>query len=139
MDHPWMDTLPTPLCLSIRGCQSYCAIHGPSMDEHLTTPLCLSICGCQSYCAIYGPSMDGHLAYPPLSTYPWMSQNLLLGDKRPDIPGMLNMPSFLYRMCKKWICWPLILTRSSCKIYNGIPCTSVDRSSCCGKTDYLLL
>jgi len=50
MDHPWMATLPSLLCLSIRGCQSYCAIHGPSMD--------------------------GHLDHPPLSKYPWMPQLL---------------------------------------------------------------
>ena len=41
--HPWTiqgwpPCLPFPLCLSIRGCQSYCAIHGPSRDGHLASP-----------------------------------------------------------------------------------------------------
>ena len=86
--HGWLATLPSPLCLSIRGCQSYCGVHGPSMDGQspcphslskypwmpellchpwaicgwpatLPSPLYLSIRGCQSYCAIHGPSMDG--------------------------------------------------------------------------------
>ena len=48
-------TLPGLLCLSIRGCQSYCAIHGPSVDWH---PAC-------SLLSIHGPSIDGHLATPP--------------------------------------------------------------------------
>ena len=50
MDHPWMNTLPTTFCQSIRRCHSYCAINVPSIDGHL---------GC-------------HL----LSKYPWMPQLL---------------------------------------------------------------
>ena len=43
MDHPWMATLPSPpLCLSIRGCQSYCVIQGASMDGYLAS-LSLSV------------------------------------------------------------------------------------------------
>ena len=33
MYHPWMDTLPTTFCQSIRGCHSYCAINVPSIHE----------------------------------------------------------------------------------------------------------
>ena len=32
MDRPWLDTLPSLLCQSIRGCHSYCGIRGPSMN-----------------------------------------------------------------------------------------------------------
>ena len=68
--------LATPLCLSIRGCHSYCAIHGPSMDGHLATPLCLSICGCHSYC-VHPRTIHGWTpCYPPLSKYPWMPELL---------------------------------------------------------------
>ena len=107
MDHPWMaGHLPFPFCLSIRGCQSYCAIHGPSMDGQppcphplskypwmpellchpwtirrwpatSPSPLCLSIRGCQSDCAVHGPSMDGQSSCPqPPSKYPWMPESL---------------------------------------------------------------
>ena len=76
---PSMDGhLATPLYPSIHGCHSYCVhpwtIHG--WTPCLLPPLCLSIRRCQSYCAIHGLSIDGHLDYPPLSKYPWMSKLL---------------------------------------------------------------
>ena len=104
--HGWPATLPSPLCLSIHGCQSYRAIHGPSMDGQppclpppskypwmaellcrpwtihgwpatFPSPFCLSIPGCKSYCAIHGPSMDDQSPCPyPLSMYPWMPELL---------------------------------------------------------------
>ena len=81
MNHPWMaGHLAFPFCLSIYGCHSYCAIHGPSMDGRppCLPPLCLSIRGCQSYCAIHGPSMDGQSCCLPPSVYKylWMPELL---------------------------------------------------------------
>ena len=40
--------------------------------DTLAATFCQSIRGCHSYCAIHGPSIDGHLAYHLLSKYPWM-------------------------------------------------------------------
>ena len=85
--HGWPATLPSPLCLSICGCQSYCAILAfPLLSKYpwmlellchpwtfrgwpatLPSPFCLSIRGCWSYCAIHGPSVDGWLPCLPPS------------------------------------------------------------------------
>ena len=116
MDHPWMNTLPTTFCQSIRGCHSYCAIHGPSMDGHLGCHLlskypwmpqllchpwtihgwtpCLPPSVKVSVDAtvtvsIHGPSMDGNLAYHLLSKYPWMPQLLCPSM---DHPWMNTLP-----------------------------------------------
>ena len=70
MEHPWMATLPPLPSLSKYPwmpellCHPW-TIHG--WPPCLPFPLCLSIHGCQSYCAIHGASMDGHLACPSLS------------------------------------------------------------------------
>ena len=118
--HGWPATFPSPLCLSIRGCQSYCAIHGPSMDGQspCLPHLCLSIRGCQSYCAVHGPSMDGQSPCPhPLSKYPWMPELLC----RPwTIRGWLaTLPS------------PLCLSIHGCQSYCAIHGPSMDGQSPC--------
>ena len=70
MDHPGMATLPAPPSLSKFPWMSELLCHPWTIHGWppcLPFPLYLSIRGCQSYFAIHGPSRDGHLACPSLS------------------------------------------------------------------------
>ena len=79
MDHPWMaGHLAFPLLSKYPWmpellCHPW-TIHG--WPATLPSPLCLSIHGCQSYCAVHGPSMDGRPPCLHPSKYPWMPELL---------------------------------------------------------------
>ena len=115
--HGWPPCLPFPLCLSIRGCQSYSAIHGwpplPSLS--------------QSYCAIHGPAMDGHPASPSLSVYPWMAA-------LPPLPSLSKYPWMPELLCHPWsihgwppcLPFPLCLSIRGCQSYSAIHGASMD-------------
>ena len=72
VDHPWMNTLPNPVCQSIRGCHSYCGhpwtIHGwTTVTDHPLTiygwthclPPSDKVVEATVTVVIHGPSIDG--------------------------------------------------------------------------------
>ena len=105
--HGWLATLPSPLCLSIRGCQSYCAIHGwpvtlssPSKYPWMPELLC------------HPWTIHGWPVFPPLSKYPWMPE--LLCHPRTIHGWLATLPS------------PLCLSIRRCQSYCAIHGPSMD-------------
>ena len=64
MGNPWMTALPPPLCQSIHGCQSYCAIHGQSTLEINEFLSGCQVCDCateafSTTCAVHVEDCEG--------------------------------------------------------------------------------